>query len=140
MSIHCDEYRDWSDSYRLQFVKYNRTLRLSVIRKCGVRLGIVLHSLDRIGVFTIQTQMCLLLMSRYPQFKFKVIKVKSVVSEAPSAEASLSYFLYVTPGNRFEQLASMLLSKFQELSDRGLPPPPPQYRVSQFWLVVVSLV
>ena len=30
MSFHCDEYRDWSDSYRLAFVN-NRTLRLSVI-------------------------------------------------------------------------------------------------------------
>ena len=29
----------------------------------------------------------------------------------------------MTPGNRFEQLTSTLLSKFQELSDRGLNPP-----------------
>ena len=52
-----------------------------------------------------------------------MIKVESVVSEAPSAESSLLDLLYVTPGNRFEQLASTLLSKFQELSDRGLHPP-----------------
>ena len=38
-------------------------------------------------------------------------KVESVVSEALSAEASLSDFLYVTPGDRFEQLASTLLSQ-----------------------------
>ena len=27
MSVHCDECRDWTDSYRLAFVKYNRTLK-----------------------------------------------------------------------------------------------------------------
>ena len=27
MSVHCDECRDWSDSYRSAFVKYNRTLK-----------------------------------------------------------------------------------------------------------------
>ena len=27
MSVHCDECRDWPDSYRLAFVKYNRTLK-----------------------------------------------------------------------------------------------------------------
>ena len=69
-----------------------------------------------------------------PSVQVQSDKVESVVSEAPSAEASLSDFLYVTPGDRFEQLASTLLSKFQELSDRGL------HRVSQFWVVVVSLL
>ena len=58
-----------------------------------------------------------------PSVQVQSDKVKSVVSEAPSAEASLSDFLFVTPGNWFEQLASTLLSKFQELSDRGLHPP-----------------
>ena len=46
-----------------------------------------------------------------------------MVSEAPSAEASLSDLLYVTPGDRFEELASTLLSQMRELSDRGLHPP-----------------
>ena len=46
-----------------------------------------------------------------------------MVSEAPSAEASLSDFLYVTQVDRFEQLASTLLSQMRELSDRGHHPP-----------------
>ena len=53
-----------------------------------------------------------------------VISQECVVSEAPSAEASLSDVLYVTSGDRFEQLASSLLSKMSELqSDRGCHPP-----------------
>ena len=58
-----------------------------------------------------------------PSVQVQSDKVESVVSEAPSAEASLSDFLYVTPGDRFEQLASTLLSQMRELSDRGLHPP-----------------
>ena len=47
-----------------------------------------------------------------------------VVSEAPSAEAGLLDILYVTSGDRFEQLASSLLSEMSELqSDRGRHPP-----------------
>ena len=43
-----------------------------------------------------------------------------VVSEAPSTEAGPSDILYVMSGDRFEQLASSLLSKMNELqSDRG---------------------
>ena len=94
-------------------------LRLSVIRKCGVRLGKVLHSLNRISLFTEVPSID----EPIPSVQVQSDKVESVVFEAPSAVASLSDFLYVTPGNRFEQLASTLLSKFQELSDRGLNPP-----------------
>ena len=74
MSVHCYECRDWSDSYRLAFLEYTALLRLGVIRKCGVRLGLVLRSLIRISLFAMQTQMCLLLMNQYLQFRFKVIK------------------------------------------------------------------
>ena len=52
-----------------------------------------------------------------------VVSQECVVPEAPSAEASLSDVLYVTSGDRFEQLASSLLSQMRELSDRGLHPP-----------------
>ena len=33
MSVHCDECRDWSDSYRLAFVKYNLTLKAKLDSK-----------------------------------------------------------------------------------------------------------
>ena len=50
--------------------------------------------------------------------------VECVVSEAPSTEAGPSDILYVTSGDRFEQLASSLLSKMSELQyDRGRHPP-----------------
>ena len=50
--------------------------------------------------------------------------VECVVSEAPSTEAGPSDILYVTSGDRFEQLASSLLFKMSELqSDRGRHPP-----------------
>ena len=53
-----------------------------------------------------------------------VVSQESVVSKASSTEAGLSDILYVTSGDRFEQLASSLLSKMSELqSDRGRHPP-----------------
>ena len=67
-----------------------------------------------------------------------VVSQECVVSEAPSAEASLSDVLYVTSGDRFEQLASSLVSQMRELqSDGGVTP---QYRVIPLWVVVVSLL
>ena len=117
MSVHCDECRDWPDSYRLAFVKYNRTLKAKrdskVQRKA--RQSAAQSQSDQ-SVYDTDTE-------PIPSVQVQSDKVERVVSEAPSAEASLSGFLYVTPGNRFEQLASTLLSKFQELSDRGLNPP-----------------
>ena len=58
-----------------------------------------------------------------PSIQVQCDNVVCVVSEAPSAEASLSEVLYVTPGDRFEQLASSLLLQMRELSGRGLHPP-----------------
>ena len=52
-----------------------------------------------------------------------VVSEECVVSEALSAEASLSDVLYVTSGDRFEQLASSLLSQMRELSEWGRHPP-----------------
>ena len=130
MSVHCDECRDWadsfrlacdwSDSFRLAFVKYNRTLKAKrdskVWRKA--RQSAAQSQSDQ-SVYDTDTEVPSI-DEPIPSVQVQSDKVESVVSEAPSAEASLSDFLYVTPGNRFEQLASTLLSKFQELSDRGL--------------------
>ena len=82
----------------------------------------MLCSLSQISLFTIDTEVPSI---NEPIHSVLVQsdKVESVVSEAPSAEASLSDLLYVTPGDRFEQLASTLLSQMRELSDRGLHPP-----------------
>ena len=59
-----------------------------------------------------------------PSVQVQSDNVECVVSKATSAEASLSDVLYVTSGDRFEQLASSLLSQMRELqSDRGRHPP-----------------
>ena len=123
MSVHCDECRDWPDSYRLAFVKYNRTLKAkrdSKVRR-KARQSAAQSQSDQ-SVYDTDTEVPSI-DEPVPSVQVQSDKVESVVSEAPSAEANLSNFLYVTPGNRFEQLASTLLSKFQELSDRGLNPP-----------------
>ena len=123
MSVHCDECRDWPDSYRLAFVKYNRTLKAkrdSKVRR-KARQSAAQSQSDQ-SVYDTDTEVPSI-DEPIPSVQVQNDKVESVVSEAPSAEASLSDFLYVTPGNRFEQLVSTLLSKFQELSDRGLNPP-----------------
>ena len=123
MSVHCDECRDWSDSYRLAFVKYNRTLKAkrdSKVRR-KARHSAAQSQSDQ-SVYDTDTEVPSI-DEPIPSVQVQSDKVESVVSEAPSAEASLSDFLYVTPGDRFEQLASTLLSKMQELSDRGLHPP-----------------
>ena len=54
-----------------------------------------------------------------PSVQVQSDNVECVVSEAPSAEASLSEVLYVTQGDRFEQLASSLLSQMRESSHSG---------------------
>ena len=123
MSVHCDECRDWPDSYRLAFVKYNRTLKAkrdSKVRR-KARQSAAQSQSDQ-SVYDTDTEVPSI-DEPIPSVQVQSDKVESVVSEAPSAEASLQDFLYVTPGNRFEQLASTLLSKFQELADRGLNSP-----------------
>ena len=39
LNVHCDECRDWPDTKRAAFVKYNRTLKASVIIRLGAGLG-----------------------------------------------------------------------------------------------------
>ena len=123
MSVHCEECRDWSDSYRLAFVKYNRTLKAkrdSKVRR-KARHSAAQSQSDQ-SVYDTDTEVPSI-DEPIPSVQVQSDKVESVVSEAPSAEASLSDLLYVTPGDRFEQLASTLLSQMRELSDRGLHPP-----------------
>ena len=123
MSVHCDECRDWSDSYRSAFVKYNRTLKAKRDSKGRrkARLSAVQSQSDQ-SVYDTDTEVPSI-DEPIPSVQVQSDNVESVVSEAPSAEASLSDFLYVTSGNRFEELASSLLSQMHELSDRGLHPP-----------------
>ena len=123
MSVHCDECRDWTDSYRLAFVKYNRILKAkrdSKERRKARRSAAQSQS-DQ-SVYDTDTEVPSI-DELIPSVQVQRDKVESVVSEAPSAEASLSDLLYVTPGDRFEELASTLLSQMRELSDRGLHPP-----------------
>ena len=123
MSVHCDECRDWSDSYRSAFVRYNRTLKAKRDSKGRrkARLSAAQSQSDQ-SVYDTDTEVPFI-DEPIPLVQVQSDNVESVVSEAPSAEASLSDFLYVTPGNRFEELASSLLSQMRELSDRGLHPP-----------------
>ena len=107
----------------MAFVKYTRTLKAkrdSKVRR-KARQSAAQSQSDQ-SVYDTDTEMPSI-DEPIPSVQVQSDKVESVVSEAPSAETSLSDLLYVTPGNRFEQLASTLLSEFQELSDRGLTPP-----------------
>ena len=102
MSVHCDECRDWSDSYRLAFVKYNRTLKAkrdSKVRR-KARHSAAQSQSDQF-VYDTDTEVPSI-DEPIPSVQVQSDKVESVVSEAPSAEASISDFLYVTPGDRFE--------------------------------------
>ena len=123
MCVHCDECRDWTDSYRLAFVKYNRTLKAkrdSKVRRKG-RHSATQSQSDQ-SVYDTDTEVPSI-DEPVPSVQVQSDNVESVVSEAPSAEASLSEVLCVTPGDRFEQLASSLLTQMRELSGRGLHPP-----------------
>ena len=92
-------------------------LRLSVIQ----RVGAAQSSSDQ-SVYDTDTEVPSI-DEPLPSVQVQSDNVEFVVSEASSAEASLSDILYVTSGDRFEQLASSLLSQMRELSDRGLHPP-----------------
>ena len=123
LTVHCDECRNWSDTYRSAFVKYNRTLKAKRDSKGRrkARLSAAQSPSDQ-SVCDTDTEVP----SFYeplPSVQVQSDNVECVVSEAPSAEASLSDVLYVTSGDRFEQLASSLLSQMRELSDRGRHPP-----------------
>ena len=64
-----------------------RTFKARLIRRCGARLGLRPGSLIRISLFALQIQFCLFIINLYLQF--------SVVSVAPSEEASLSDVFYM---------------------------------------------
>ena len=131
LTVHCDECRNWSDTYRSVFVKYNRTLKAKRDSKgwCKARLSAAQSPSDQ-SVCDTDTEVPSI-DEPLPSVQVQsdnvecVASEECVVSEAPSAEASLSDVLYVMSGDHFEQLASSLLSQMRELSDRGAFPPPP---------------
>ena len=123
LTVRCEECRNWSDTYRSAFVKYNRTLKAKRDSKGRrkARLGAAQSPSDQ-SVCDTDTEVPSI-DEPLPSVQVQSDNVECVVSEAPSAEASLSDVLYVTSGDRFEQLASSLLSQMRVLSDRGLHPP-----------------
>ena len=123
LTVHCDECRNWTDTYRAAFVKYNRTLKAKRDSKgrSKARLSTGQSPSDQ-SVYDTDTEVPSI-DEPLPSVQVQSDNVECVVSEAPSAEASLSEVLYVTSGDRFEQLASSLLLQMRELSDRGLHPP-----------------
>ena len=80
MSVHCDECRDWRTHIDRRLLSITALLRLSVIHRGGVRLGLALLNLSPISLFTIDTEV--------PSIDEPIPSVQ--VPEAPSAEASLS--------------------------------------------------
>ena len=129
LTVHCDECRNWTETYRAAFVKYNRTLKAKRDSKDRrkARLSAAQSPSDQ-SVYDTDTEVPSI-DEPLPSVQVQsdnvecVVSQECVVSEAPSTEASLSEVLYVTSGDRFEQLASSLLSQMRELSDRGLHPP-----------------
>ena len=130
LTVHCDECHDWSDTYRSAYVKYNCTLKAKCDSKgrCRARLSAAQSPSDQ-SVYDTDTEVPSL-DEPLPSVQVQsdniecVASQECVVSEAPSAEASLSDVLYVTSGERFEQLATSLLAQMRELqSDRGRHPP-----------------
>ena len=121
LPVFCDECRDWTDTYRAAFVQYNRTLKAKRDYKSRrkARLGAAQSPSDQ-SVYDTDTEVPSI-DEPLPSVQVQSDNVECVVSEAPSAEASLSDVLYVTSGDRFEQLASSLLSQMREI--RGLHPP-----------------
>ena len=125
LTVYCDECCNWSDTYRSAFVKYNRTLKAKRDykgRRKARPSGAAQSPSDQ-SVYDTDTEVPSL-DEPLPSVQVQSDNVECVVSEAPSTEAGLSDILYVTSGDRFEQLASSLLSKMSELqSDRGRHPP-----------------
>ena len=131
LTVYCDECSNWPGTYRSAFVKYCRTLKAKHDYKGRrkARLSGAAQSPSDQSVYDTDTEVPSLdepLPSVQVQSDIVecVVSQQCVVSEAPSTEAGPSDILYVTSGDRFEQLASSLLSKMSELqSDRGRHPP-----------------
>ena len=149
LNVHCHECRDWPDSKRAAFVKYNRTLKAERDYKARrkARLSGAARSSDQ-SVYDTDTDVPSI---DEPSVPVKDVNLDSVVSQecvvsqefVVSESGGLSgvgpsEILYVTSGDSLEQLASSILSKMNELqSDRGRLP---QYRVIPLWVVVVGLL
>ena len=117
LNVHCDECRDWPDSKRAAFVKYNRTLKAKRDYKarCKARLSGAARSSDR-SVYDTDTDV--------PSLDEPSVPVTGVNLDCVVSEAGPSEILYVTSGDSLEQLVPSLLSKMNELqSDRGRLPP-----------------
>ena len=104
LDVHCDECRNWPDSKRKVFVKYNRGLKAKrdSKRKHKARLSGTAQSFDQ-SVYDTDTDV--------PSFDEPSVTVQGVnldcvglvsqecvVSEAPSTEAGPSEVLYVSSG------------------------------------------
>ena len=124
LNVYCDECRDWPDTKRAAFVKYNRTLKAK--RDYKARLSAA-RSSDQ-SVYDTDTDVPSIDEPSVPVKDANLDCVGSqecVVSESGGlSEAGPSEVLYVTSGDSLEQLASCILSKMNELqSDRGRLPP-----------------
>ena len=112
LDVHCDECRDWPDSKRAAFVKYNRNLKSKHDYKSRrkARLSGAAHSSDQ-SVYDTDTDVPSLDEPSVPVKDVNldcVVSQECVVSEAPSTEAGPSEILYVTSGDSLEQLAQVL--------------------------------
>ena len=124
LNVHCDECRDWPDTRRAAFVKYNRTLKAKRDYKARrkARLSGTARSSDQ-SVYDTDTDVPSI---DEPSVPVKDVNLDCVVSQecVVSESGGLSEVLYVTSGDSLEQLASSILFKMNELqSDRGRLPP-----------------
>ena len=90
LSVFCDECRNWTDTYRAAFVQYNRTLKAKRDSKSRrkARLGAAQSPSDQ-SVYDTDTEVPSI-DEPLPSVQVQSDNVECVVSEAPSAEASLS--------------------------------------------------
>ena len=108
LTVHCDECCNWTATYRAAFVKYNRTLKAKRDSKDRrkARLSAAQSPSDQ-SVYDTDIEVPSI-DEPLPSVQVQsdsvecVVSQECVVSEAPSAEASLSEVLYVTSGDRFE--------------------------------------
>ena len=128
LNVHCDECRDWPDTKRAAFVKYNRTLKAKSDYKARRKARLSAARSSDQSVYDTNTDVPSIDEPSVPVKDANLDCVGSqecVVSESGGlSEAGPSEVLYVTSGDSLEQLASCILFKMNELqSDRGRLPP-----------------
>ena len=129
LNVHCDECRNWPDTKRAVFVKYNSTLKAKRDYKARrrARLSGAARSSDQ-SVYDTDTDVPSI---DEPSVLVKDVNLDCVGSQecvvsgsGGLSEAGPSEVLYVMSGDSLEQLASCILSKMNELqSDSGRLPP-----------------